>query len=1040
MTPILSYVSVNGASAPSNSPATGITGLDLTRGAGVNLNTGGTFNSNNWTIGGDLAAAITNNDFIQWGFTSTLAYDLSDLDIRYDRSGTGPNSIAIQGAINGGDFTTFFIDNSISEAGEDNLDIDLSSFDGVTSATFRLFGFNATSTAGTFDIEDITVIAGTDGIIINGTPSSTVNPGVTVAIAATDANAAEAGADPGTFRISRAGDTANPLTVNYTISGSATNGTDYTPNLTGAAIISANQSFVDITITPVDDAVAEGAETVILTLVDTPDYDLGATVTATVAIADNDVQLTPIFTIQGAGFVSPLLNQTVVSQGVVTALASNGFYFQDPTGDGNLNTSDGIFVFTSSAPTVSLNQLVQVSGTVDEFFGATQIDTVTNISVLGTGTIAPVVLGLDRIPPTEIVDDAGSQVFDPSTQGRDFWESLEGTLVTLPDAIAVGLLNNFDEFYAIANQGAGATGVNGRGGITISDDPNPNNPIGADLNPERIQIDPTLISGSAPAALNVGDLVGNITGVIDFSFDDYSIRPLGPVTVTPGNLTPEITDLVGGTLETGFSTVQLVTVASYNVENLDPGDDRFDEIAAQIVNNLRLPDIIALQEVQDNDGPTNSAVTSASLTLETLIAEIAAISDVDYEFIDNPFIGDDTNGGQPGGNIRTAYLYNPARVTLVPGSVVTITDPIDQQTNPSNPFFGSRLPLVATFAANGQEITLINNHFTSRGGSDPLFGDDQPPTIGGESDREAQAQGVNSFVEGLLASDPDANVVVLGDLNGFPFENFLANTLSGEELTNLTNLLPQEERYSFNFEGNSQQLDQIFVSAEVLSELDFDALLQTEFDIVHINSEFANSASDHDALIAQIPLVLPNPIEPVELSVGQLPGRLVVIATENGVEVDRAPVGQNGPVPEVGPFTLFAVDSDDLLRPNFSDRTFFDRSVGIGVSDGDDSIQRDRKRIEGDEILGVAVTGFAANTAEIAIDRLFSNDGAQIRVTAFENGLEVDETIFNLGAAVGEEFLDFTSDFAFNELQIGAADGDTAFTFRNLTLLDAVVA
>ena len=119
-----------------------------------------------------------------------------------------------------------------------------------------------------------------------------VNP--TVTIAATDANAAEAGSDPGTFRITRVGDTTGSLTVNYTIAtgaGQATNGVDYTPTLTGTATIAANDSFVDITITPVDDILLEGDETVTLALAADASYDLGAAITATVTIADNETAI-----------------------------------------------------------------------------------------------------------------------------------------------------------------------------------------------------------------------------------------------------------------------------------------------------------------------------------------------------------------------------------------------------------------------------------------------------------------------------------------------------------------------------------------------------------------------------------------------------------------------------------------------------------------------------------------------------------------------------------------------------------------------------
>ncbi len=125
-----------------------------------------------------------------------------------------------------------------------------------------------------------------------------------VTIAATDPNAAEAGSDPGTFRISRTGDTTTPLDVTYTIAGSATNGTDYTPTLAGTATIPIGSSFTDVTIAPVDDAIFEGSETAILTLVDTAIYDLGVagTETATVTIADNDAQPTVTLGLSGSPF------------------------------------------------------------------------------------------------------------------------------------------------------------------------------------------------------------------------------------------------------------------------------------------------------------------------------------------------------------------------------------------------------------------------------------------------------------------------------------------------------------------------------------------------------------------------------------------------------------------------------------------------------------------------------------------------------------------------------------------------------------------
>jgi len=131
-------------------------------------------------------------------------------------------------------------------------------------------------------------------------PSRIASPGTTgdlttpvVTIAATDDMAAEepAGAT-GNFRISRTGLTVGPLTVSYTISGSASSA-DYTPVLTGGSTIPAGQSFVDIKITPVEDTLIEDAETLTLTLVASGSYDVGSPSSATVNIADNSVGVPP---------------------------------------------------------------------------------------------------------------------------------------------------------------------------------------------------------------------------------------------------------------------------------------------------------------------------------------------------------------------------------------------------------------------------------------------------------------------------------------------------------------------------------------------------------------------------------------------------------------------------------------------------------------------------------------------------------------------------------------------------------------------------
>jgi len=174
-----------------------------------------------------------------------------------------------------------------------------------------------------------------------------------------------------------------------------------------------------------------------------------------------------------------------------------------------------------------------------------------------------------------------------------------------------------------------------------------------------------------------------------------------------------------------------MTVATYNVLNLDPNDadgdtdvadSRFDAIATQIVSNLDSPDVIGLQEIQGNTGSVEGdGVVLASETLLDLIDAIAAAGGPTYAFIDNTFVTESASGGQPDGNIHTAFLYNPDRVDLLDGSARLVGDQ-----GPGNPYAGARLPLTADFTFNGETVTIVNNRFSPKGGSALLYGTAQP--------------------------------------------------------------------------------------------------------------------------------------------------------------------------------------------------------------------------------------------------------------------------------------------------------------------------
>ncbi|MEH2284302.1 MAG: endonuclease [Nostoc sp.] len=308
----------------------------------------------------------------------------------------------------------------------------------------------------------------------------------------------------------------------------------------------------------------------------------------------------------------------------------------------------------------------------------------------------------------------------------------------------------------------------------------------------------------------------------------------------------------------------VLTVATFNVENLDPKDQRFDNIAKIIGNNLNAPDVISLIEIQDNNGPTNDNVVNANQTYQKLIAALKSIGSPAYEFVDIA-PSDDRDGGEPGGNIRVGFLFKPSRITLAKApqkgsslDAVAITqgsNGVDLSLNPgridpTNPAFDeSRKPLVAEFIFNDQKLFIIANHFVSKLGGSPS-----------DVKRVKQAEIVNEFVAQLLQVDPQAKVIVLGDLNDLP-DSLTLKTLEGNILDNLTDRLPVSDRFTFKFKGNPELIDHLLVS-ENLSRV-----AKPEIDIVHVNVGFKKPVSDHDPVIAALTLPVnqstPDTIPPV---------------------------------------------------------------------------------------------------------------------------------------------------------------------------------
>ncbi len=634
----------------------------------------------------------------------------------------------------------------------------------------------------------------------------------------------------------------------------------------------------------VDNAVPVGSYAVTLTFTNT---DAPTPQTANCNITVNVLATpttTPIYTIQGAARQSPSVGQTLATQGVVIGVKSSGFFIQSPNGgDGDLTTSDGIFVFTSTAPAVTLGHSVLVSGTVQEFISAsrptdaplTELGSVTTVVDLGVGPIiTPTVIVADparlvggnpylRKPPTEVIFDPANPGYNPAVNGLDFYESLEGMLVQVDNALVVGPTTSFGEIVIVPDNGVGTTGLTARKAIAISA-----STTITDFNPERLYIDDDEIGAGTNPKLMVGDKINaTLRGPLDYGFSNYRVQITSPLTQYDTSGEPAQESI------TALSDPNQLRVGTYNIQNFiqNPASAldlaRAMTVANQIKNNLASPDLLVLEEVQDDTGATAGTTVTADVNLGRLRDNIIAIGGPTYSF---KYISPvaDQDGGQPGGNIRQVFFYRTDRgLTFdagTPGDAttsVTYTTPTGLSLNPGRidptnaAFSSSRKPLAGQFTFNGQRLVIIGNHFNSRIGDTPLYGATQPQTLTTQAQRDQQAQIVRDFVSGIVTADPTVKVIVAGDLNEFQFGSPIKilkdgnGTLTGNQV--LTDIIDNPalntERYTSAFEGNSEVIDHILYSASLAPRL-------INGDIVHINTDYLATdprrASDHEPVVA----------------------------------------------------------------------------------------------------------------------------------------------------------------------------------------------
>ncbi|UFA49850.1 ExeM/NucH family extracellular endonuclease [Deinococcus radiophilus] len=485
-------------------------------------------------------------------------------------------------------------------------------------------------------------------------------------------------------------------------------------------------------------------------------------------------ELTTIPAVQGSGAVSPLVGQTVTVRGVVTAdfqAGLRGFFIQDAPGDGNDATSDGVFVYTGTAPQqVNVGDLVQLSGTVAEFYESTQLTTISAFATCGSGQ--PIQAVPVQAPFTDL-------------------ERFEGMAVTFPETLTV------TDNYGYGRYGELGLSAGGR----LFQPTGGNEPTTPAENAARRIVLDDANTAQNPAELpylsaegtrRTGDTVSGLTGVLSFANGAYKVQPTQTPQFVNANPRPAAPDEVGGTLKVaGANVLNYFTTFGPNDRGADSAYE-FGRQQAKIVEMLRRldADVVTLMEVQNGgDVALNDLVTALNTAYGREV----------YRAVQTGTIGTDA--------IKVAIIYKPASVSPVGGFVLD-TDPVH-----------SRPPLAQTFqsAANGGVFTVVANHFKSKG-SCPSTGDIDAGQGCWNGLRVGQAQALLAFTDRLEAATGDSDVLLMGDFNAYSEEDPI-RTLEAAGYVNGSDRLPAEDRYSYQFGGQFGSLDHALASGSLNAQL-----------------------------------------------------------------------------------------------------------------------------------------------------------------------------------------------------------------------------
>jgi predicted extracellular nuclease len=570
---------------------------------------------------------------------------------------------------------------------------------------------------------------------------------------------------------------------------------------------------------------------------------------------------TLISAVQGAGAASPLVGDQVVIEGIVVGDFQwggddngdlGGFYIQeeDSDSDGDPLTSEGVFVYDSDFD-VALGDRVRVNGFVSEYYGLTEIGSVSAVLVCDSGnSVTPADVSL----PVTSVDDL---------------ERYEGMSVLLSQPLYISEFFNFDrygEIFLTTERQYQPTAIYEPGSPEAAQ-------LAMDNQLSRIQLEDGRTSQNPDPALHPngleftlenrfrgGDIVQNVTGVMSYDFGQYEVHPIAGADYTAANLRPDVPDVGGSIKAASFNVLNYFTTLDDGTNDICGPDGlqecrgadnetEFERQQAKIVAAMCAidADVFGLMELENtnpnNDPDSGDGINNYVLKslVDAMNAEDSPCSDKTYAFTDSEAAGTDA--------IQQGIIYKTSTLTSLGRAVLddpSFTNPLSyddgQQTRPA---------VAQTFMDNttGGVFTVVVNHLKSKSCYDYATGGDLDLGDGQGCFNETRALGAQALVD-WLETDPtgsgDADILILGDLNAYDKEDPI-DVLKYGGYTDLIYEFNGEFAYSYVFDGQLGYLDYGMANADLLDEVTGTAVWHInadEPDILDYDTSFKQDAQD----------------------------------------------------------------------------------------------------------------------------------------------------------------------------------------------------